>query len=343
VEGEVEKVEFLVRKESKFIGMAPTLPNSSLLYSKPINYMKRYILFVLTLLASSTFAQYFGMGKVDEVKEIQSRPLILMLEEVDPKVAEKYSKKPAELSAYQEEIERTNQAMIEAVTNFWTFTKAPAVKKKSEVDALIKAKNKQYAILALDRIKITSYVKDGMFRYNYDSKVVATTYIDLIENLYRGNPVYFQNLPNEFPSRGDITIGIEMMQNFLTARLEGKKRNDISDEADEATGALTTKTLYLDKADLKNGLTEAQIKETYPYPFKIVTYDEIEKLILSRDKNGAVVQIIPLSVGVPAFIHFVAATENGKTLAFYKAVQASFGGKSTEGRVTLRHLKSYPK
>ena len=303
-----------------------------------------YGLTIIFLLSATTgFSQYFRLGKLNEVKEVKQRPLILMLEEEDPKVINKLSKKPTELEAYKNEIKRINDQFPSLVSKFWTFNSVPIVKERSEVEKLKNEKNKTYSVLAINRVKVTSWAKDGLYRYEIDSKVIATIYIDLIENLDKGDPVYYQNLPNVYPSNGDMVLGIQMMQNFLQARLDGKKRNEISDEADENKSLLSSKTLLIDKNDLKNGLTMAQIKEAYPFPFKVVEYKDIETAILERDKSFAVVQIIPLTVGVPANAHIVMSAEDGKSLAYYAPVQATAFGKNTEARVTSRHLKNYAK
>ena len=298
---------------------------------------------LLLAISVPSFSQYFRLGKVSEVTEVKKRPVVIMLEEEDPKVASKLSKKPAELNAYREEIKRVNADFPAIVNKLWIFNAQPAIKTRSEVEKLKDEKNKEFAVIALDRRKVTTYLKNGMSRYEYDSKVIAIVSIDLIENLEEGSPVYSINLPNVFPTQGDMALGIQMMQNFLQARLDGKKRGEISDEAKENKTLLSSKTLLIDKADLKGGLSQAQIKGAYPYPFKLVDYATIEKAILDRDKSYAVVQIIPMSVGVPANAHIVMSTEDGKSLAYYEPIQTTVMGKNSEARIGERHLKNYAK
>lgn len=305
--------------------------------------LKFFLVGICLLVSNGINAQYFRLGKMNEVKEVQKRKVILMLEEEDPKVVKKLSKNPAEFTDYQTEIKRANEAMIEVVSKFWTFNSAPVAKTKSEVDKLKESKNTDYAILALERSKVSSYQKVGLYRYEIASKVIATLFIDLIENLGEGTPVYYQNLPNVFPSKGDMAIGIEMMQNFMNARLAGKKRNEISDEADENKSLLASKTLLIDKEDLKKGITQAEIKEAYPHSAKVVDYSEIESAILNRNKNFAVVQIIPLMTGVQANAHIVIDTEDGKSLGYYAPIQTTVMGKNSMARITEKHLKNYAK
>jgi hypothetical protein len=287
--------------------------------------------------------QYFMLGKVSEVKEVKTRPVVVMLEEEDPKLVKKFSKKPQELAAYREEIKRVNTELPLVVSKLWVFNAVPTLKTRSEIERLRDEKNKEFDVIQLNRIEVTDYTKNGMFRYAGTSKTIATISIDLIEKQGRGNPVYYLNLPNAYPTQGDMALGIQMMQNFLQARLDGKKRNEISDESDENKTRLAGKTLLIDKMDIKGGLTQAQIKEAYPYPFKLVDYQTIETAILERDKNYAVVQIIPLMTGVEANAHVVMSTEDGKSLAYYAPIQATVMGKNSEARISQRHLKNYAK
>lgn len=49
--------------------------------------------------------------------------------------------------------------------------------------------------------------------------------------------------------------------------------------------ALTTKTLYVLKDDLRADVDLAKAKSNYPYKLKIVTLEELKKAIISEDKN----------------------------------------------------------
>jgi hypothetical protein len=305
------------------------------------------VLIVLTMITNTeVFSQYFRMGKVDEVKEVKKRPVLIMLEEEDPDVVKSLSKKnPKELAVYRAELKRTNELFPQIVAKLWKFNEAPVVKTKAEIMQLLESKNKQYAVLGLQRVEAVLYGEDktNFTRYDVSSKAIARVAIELIENVRKKDPVFYQNLPNVFPTSGDMALGIQMMQNFLQARLDGKKRNQISDEAEENKSLLSGKTLLIDRKDLKPGTTPAQIKEAYPYPYKIVDYNTIEAAILEQDPNFAVVQIIPMSVGVPANAHLVMSTADGKSLAYYEPIQANVMGKNTEARITQRHLKAYAK
>ena len=55
--------------------------------------------------------------------------------------------------------------------------------------------------------------------------------------------------------------------------------NDIPKNGSE----LKKKVLLFDKELLDKGLTESTIQKLYKYPFKIVSREEIEKVILNRE------------------------------------------------------------
>lgn len=308
--------------------------------------MKFRFIVILLLVSIKGFAQ-FGQGKQEDVQDIKKRTVILLLEEEDEKTVKKLSKNPQELKFYRDELVRVNQLLQEVSASFWTFTAAPVVKTRSEVEALKASKNKTHAVLAFDRYKATDWSKDafGTTRYEGNSRIIAALFIDLIEEFEEKKSVSTQNLPNLTPTKGDLAAGLEMMQNYLNARLGGKKRKETSDEVKENVNLLKSKTLLLDKDDLKGKLSAADIKSNYPYAYKIVPYAEIEKAILEKDSQYAFVQIVPLSTGTLAFEHIVLDAGTGKALSQYLPIQVTtIGNKSnTAARIGDKALKAYVK
>jgi hypothetical protein len=138
---------------------------------------------------SSAFAQYVRLVKASEVAEVKKRPVVILLEEENPKLVNKLSKKPEELAFYRSEIKRMNDLLPALANKLWSFTATPTTKLRSEIEKLKSDKNKEFAIISLDRTKVTDYVKDGLNRYALDSKIIATISIDLIENQGGGEPV----------------------------------------------------------------------------------------------------------------------------------------------------------
>jgi len=307
----------------------------------------KYIFVLLLLLVSlKPFAQ-FGQGKVEDIQDIKKRTLILLLEEEDEKILKKLAKKPDELKFYKDEIVRLNADLTEIAAKFWTFTSGPVTKTRTEVEALKASKDKKYTVLAFDRYKATDWARDfyGVNRYAINSKLIGALFIDLIEEFEEHKSVSIQNLPNLVPTKGDLAAGLEMMQNYLNARLAGKKRKDTMDEVKENGAQLKSKTLLLDKEDLKGKLKPADIKAAYPFNYKIVDYGEIEKAILEKDSQYAFVQIVPLSLGTLSFEHIILDAGTGKALSQYLPIQVTTIGNSsnTNERIGEKALKAYVK
>lgn len=112
---------------------------------------------------------------------------------------------------------------------------------------------------------------------------------------------------------------------------------------------LKNKTLLLDKMDLGKGITEEVIKKSYPYPFKIVSLEEIEKVIINKEPGFAYVQIVASPGGKGnIFIHYLTNAEDGKILGL-EYPKVGFGIKGVNGVITYserikeKQLEKYTK
>lgn len=327
--------------------------------------MKKIIILALCLLSTAGFAQ-MGFGKPEEVAAVKKRALLVMLEEEDPKKVTKLNKKPEELALYQSEIRRVNDAMKEAA-KYWTFHSTVDFKTRSEIIKLQEAKNKNYAVLSFTRYKIENWHTNfqstapnsakiyyngntGSFtstssywygqRYVGGSREIASVYIDLIEGLENGRPVYIQNLPNLFPTLGDLVFGVQMVQSYLEGRLSGKKRSEGMEDIKEYAEVLKTKTLLLDREDIKGNLKEEEIAKNYPYKYIVTDYATIEKAILEKDKNYAYVQITPM-MGTSGFVHMVVDAEKALLIGYSAPAPIGLKGVGGAERITPKHLKNY--
>lgn len=309
-------------------------------------------LFLITLLSFifsgyNSFSQFGGTANVKDITAIKSRQVIIQLEEEDPKVIKKLSKDAGAVEKYKAELARINEALKTEVLKRWTFSANPITKTASEVKALEDQKSKEYAVVAFNWYQADHNMKTlSMKRYTNDNpKVIPCLFVAKIEEFDLRQAVIFQNLPNFLPTTGDLVLGVQMVQNLMTARLEGKKRKDVIDEVKENSAVLKTKTLLIDKLDLAKGLTPALIKKNYAYAFEVVDYSTIEKAILEGDKRYAYVQILPLTAGVVANAHVIIEAENGKAVGYYAPIQVTttIGNHNSAGRITQNDLKNYTK
>lgn len=288
------------------------------------------------------------VGSQDEVKEAKTRPLLLMLAEEDPKVLVQYQRKPRELESYRETIKRMNEGLQTAVTKFWTFSAQPAIKTKAEVDKLIAQKSKAYCVMSTRYDMFQSYETRSTVdapnvskRYLSAVNEIISVRLDVIEEVGKPNPVYYQNTPNLYPSDGDMAIVMMVMQNAMQSRLDGKKPQAFWNEVDQNKLALPDKTLLLDKNQIK--VSEEEIRSVYPHPFRVVDYEMVEKAILERDPGFALVQIVPMKDAQFVFVHMVVNASDGKILATYSPFQPPKPGAPRDIRIGTEHLKGFLK
>lgn len=172
-------------------------------------------------------------------------------------------------------------------------------------------------------------------RYESGSKDLSAVYIDLIEGFEKGRPIYLQNMPNLFPTQGDLIFGVQMIQTYLIGRLAGKSMADAKEAMKEYANVLKTKPLLIDREDVKESLADAEIPKYYPYPYLITDYATIEKAIMEKDPRYAYVEIVPM--GTSGSYHLVVDAEKGVTIGYSTPLPMIGSG----GRVTGRHLKNY--
>lgn len=330
--------------------------------------MKHLVLFALLVLNAGFVQAQMGFGKPEDVAEIKKRPLLVMLEEEDPKKVSKLSKKPDELAVYQNEIKRVNDALKEAV-KYWTFHSHVEFKTRSEIKALQESRNKSFGVLSFTRYRVEDWhtnfatspgsARQRVFfdgnkgslttfesywlsqRYVTAKRDIASVYIDLIEGVENGRPVYLQNLPNLFPTLGDLVFGVQMVQSYLEGRLSGKNRSEGMEDLKERAGVLKQKTLLIDKDDVKGNLTSDDISENYQYKYQLTDYSTIEKAILDKDKNFAYVQIVPM-MGTSGFVHYVVDAEKAVVIGYSAPFPIGLKGVSSgAARITAKHLKNY--
>lgn len=309
--------------------------------------------FVLVALMSSQLAalaqqgMILRVGKEEEVKAAKSRPLLLMLVEENPRILSLYARKPRDRDNYKEAVKRINEGLQTAVTKYWTFTAQPEVKSKAEIDKLKGEKNKSYCVISADYLIFQNYQTrtnaddpNTSRRYLAALNEVISVWLDVIENVGKPNPVYFQNTPNLYPSDADMAIVMMIMQNALQDRMEGKSRQEFWDQVGRNKSMLPTKTLLFDKEMIK--LTEDEIKGVYPHPFKVVEYAVIEKAILDRDPDVGIVQVVPMLEEQLAFANMIVNASDGKIMAYYAPIQPPKPG-IPDIRIGEKHLKAFAK
>ena len=119
--------------------------------------MKNFLLlaFGLVSLVSSAQISPKFQGEVKELKELQSRTLIVEILEEDPKILKKLDKpkKQDDLIDYKLFIKQFNEEFKIYAAKYWKLNTKIEFKTTTEVLALNKAKDKSYAILRFYNLK----------------------------------------------------------------------------------------------------------------------------------------------------------------------------------------------
>jgi hypothetical protein len=128
------------------------------------------------------------------------------------------------------------------------------------------------------------------------------------------------NLPTDEPAEGEMIYAVGHLQYILAYVAESEKhtvRNLLSDRVEENGKTLEEKTLVVDKADLKKGVTEEEVTKAYPFPVKLMEMQEIDKLFVDKASGYAVLKVIPVEIGNGGMTaHVIAGTEDGKFYYF---------------------------
>ena len=176
-----------------------------------------------------------------------------------------------------------NPEMKETVQKFWTITKYEFI---SNADYDKKRKDPKYSFLTLDQV---FYDKDntkaqynflclslgGSYKTQSDMPQLCTvplSYLGVDEESY----VY------------KIGTLIKFIQNHvkITSENPNLKEGNIIKYYNENISSIKEKTLYLVRDELDPEVnSEAKIKESYPYKFKMVTREDVEKAIKNSDPN----------------------------------------------------------
>ncbi len=202
----------------------------------------------------------------------------------------------------------------------------------SEYDKFIKERHKNALLLSFvyttDEFKSGNFIKD----YSYkrlklidveNKKVIAWI------NLFREEPL---NL--EYKT---ILIAFKEYIQYIREGEEAKYFENVLNQ--EGTKEIRKTTLLIPEES--TGLTKSEIKELYPFPFKILNYDGINKIIENNKTGYAVITANRLSKKNRKYTYRITNIESKKTLLMiYKSSVPFFNTKKTEQTIERLYTKS---
>ena len=295
--------------------------------------MKKFILFLFAaLFFNGRLSAQFGNAllgylseniALEDVKEIQSEDLIVMLYEEDEDEVEQLTKKGEDelLKSYRSNIQKQNDAMREAFSKKWNFSKSISFKTNREVKAMVKAGDKEHTVAALahlfDKTAGDSNIKKMLFtppsvnadqeRFKYstpaDMQVLTFFRIEkmnLLENFFT-KAYYSVMMPEKISNVTSITYGITLAQWAFKNTGEGK--STFYQDVDANSPRLITGTLHLNKSWLDDELTDGLITKNYPYSFSVEEEDQFNNMVIGSADSGLFCMVI---IGLPVIFDPVA-------------------------------------
>lgn len=277
-------------------------------------------LFLFFNLLVSFPAQAQMVGKMKDLVEFSKRPLIVTLLEAGDE------KDSQGVFAF-------NEAVKSSIESCWALNQKVTFMTESEIESLIKAKNKGYAVLQIESWQITKErSRHGTYYANPNSWVNSFIRFRFIEDSPM-SAFYLHYLLSPHPNQADLTGALMQTQNFIEKSIRNKRELDLKKEAEHIGPTLTKKTLLIDKGMLYKTLTEDEIKEIYTSPYKLVDRQEIEDAILNREPGYAYIDIQPANPNNPTqFNQFIVDAHSGDILAYSPPLRFFKLGGYTFGR-----------
>jgi len=340
--------------------------------------MKKFLkIFSLALFVIHPLCMHaqFGMGKIDEIESVQKRKLIVVLEEPRERILKRLTKKKKEdqVESYKTALNEYNAIMKEVIEKYWPY-KANGIEYKSykEVLALKKADNKDYAVVYCISQHPSSFnagfVNSDGLNWSWDMKddsedrdyldYFTTMVVNVIEDFER-KPVYSTPLPDVFPSKASIVFGVSTCQYYFDYRIRTKKNGEKVDaqkmqeeQIKENAPKLKDMTLLIRQDWLNKDLPEASIKTHYPYKYKVVSSEEMDKAVVGQQEKTAYILILPYVISTSKtnsimFFHYIYDAKSCALMAFVQpkmgAMMAAgnFGGKAGKRTIEKTNLEKF--
>lgn len=307
-------------------------------------FIKRLLFFSLVLLFRTvTASAQFGFNHFLSFDLIKGQPLVVLLQEEDPKELRKLAKKPAELADYKSSIAYYNKQLQTLAPQLWKFSPAVEFQPESALKEIRSAKGKRTVVLRYEK-HVNGASTSGYNSVFMGSRKVAsmelTTPGSGDENYEWGCPAPLDVM---YPS--DIVFAFRNIQLTLEkdrkrkARVDaGRSREDIKREEDaEAISAnkaaaelMRTRTLLIAETDLDSKLTAESIKQYYPYPLQVVPRATIESAVQAGDTRYSYVRRMCQSVSTIGPFIIDAATS--RTLVIANTSGVGLGNKELIGK-----------
>jgi hypothetical protein len=287
-------------------------------------------------------AQFGYTPKPVNLTALKAQPLLVQLDEPDPKELKELAKKPDDLREYQAYVAYCNTQLQQLVPKLWTLSSAVEFKTLTELNALRAAKGAPLTVLRHTAYRATLSVGGVNNRFGPALSSERITAMQLSQfNGKKEEELVTAPIATTAIRPSDIVFAVRYLQNELQAQAAGKSRQDLLASYAEYGKRLRTKILLLNEADVKDKLTEKDIKQAYPFPYQLVPRSTIEAAVLAADPRYAYVQLTLVGPGITAQTAVDAA--DGEILGISASMQGVGKGVPTSDAIGKSNLKDFAK
>lgn len=281
-----------------------------------IKLKSKFFLILFFVGASVQLYAQFGMGKIEEIESVQSRKLIVMIEEPRERMLNKIAKRPKKgtVEDYKADLKTYNENIKTVVEKFWPYNKTDIqYKTYGEIMDLRKTKTQDYAVIAC----LSSEARSTSAGYNYaqglywvkdikddfedrDDAMFSVILVNTIEDFGK-KPVFLLPLFDVFPTKASLVYGIKNIENYFNFRIKTKKngaklkdeQERIEEELAKRAPVIKEKILLIRKEWLDKELTEANLKNFYPYKYQICDRAFMDNVVMNSDPKYAYGVVLP--------------------------------------------------
>jgi hypothetical protein len=253
------------------------------------------LLFVLLLNAVPALAQFGTMPDPSaDIAIIKSQPLVVLLDDEDPKELRALANKPADLAQYKAYVAQHNAQLRDLAPKLWQFSPTVEFKQEGEYKELCKTKKARIAVLHYAEDKLGKSAPGPMGHrletISMGTYVRRQMALDIVGDGHE-HQAWAGPAPLGAAYAGDIATTLRSLQASLQRKAASAGKTISYRQAMIAEGEnslknialLRTKTLLLSQADLQDQLTEAEVRKLYPSPVQVVSLQTIETAILAGD------------------------------------------------------------
>ena len=266
-------------------------------------------IFLGLLFISSGIHAQFKYPSKSQVSAVKGKILLVSYVLEDRTTVDNLRATPDKLAEYRNSIGYLDTLIKRSVQKVWKFSKGVEFASFEEATKIMNDGNSKYAFVNFGIAERKSH--EWFYTQAYDSGIYHPSLRSLgKENGYamvsislpgkdkKPELVYNCAMPAAYPSQGDITAALELMQNeFMVIMKKPEfKFDDFEAEVKENKKLLKDKTLLIDQDQLEKGVTEAEISKFYPYTVQIAGFDTIEVVKSNCAAGYAYILTIPYKI-----------------------------------------------